>query len=144
MFGKPRRIVTGIDLATFTVNAASGTYYADWPNLASFRARGVVVGVQGRLHTGGGWTVSSLRIKIADLKFTTAVTAATVADEHLCFDSDTIATPAASSTVCFLDELFGATPQPYTDGIRLLCDWTTSAGAGTSTITLAAYLLEDL
>ncbi|HEX4931843.1 MAG TPA: hypothetical protein VFV33_01610 [Gemmatimonadaceae bacterium] len=139
--GKARRVQLELQ-----VTGASGGDYADWPArspTSPWQASGKVTGVVARLETGGGWTFTSMRLKVADLRYTTATASADVKDEHLCFDSDTVLAPAASATAGFIEERFANAPQPYTDGFRVFLESVTSAGSGTSTVQVVVEIEED-
>jgi hypothetical protein len=126
---------------TATLTAASGHTYLQWPAEALLgNVKGIsggLTGVVGRWRTGGGWTPATLRIRVydADASFVTpgsyAADPASYPDDILLFDSGAIV-PTPSATVADIQEAFD--PQLFSAGLLIAVTWTTSAGAGTSTV----------
>lgn len=114
------------------------------------RLRGVSV----RLQSSGGWTFATGRIRVcqprnpllypfAPLTYPTFIAEA----QRLLYDSgDLVAGDFVESDpdeAPMIQEEFGANFQPYDGFLATSIEWTTSAGAGTSTIDVVLHTDED-
>lgn len=107
-----------------------------------------------RLHSGGGWTFSELRLRIAVMDMSRAFGALNPdpnqCESHLLLYDSGVLTPAttpaiaASSDTAFLDYVFGPDGFPPSFGSPLFVGlaWATSAGAGTSQLTAHMHVEE--
>ena len=136
-----KRAISGAELVAsgaapgtdLNINAASGSWYADIGDDRPGEIIGVIIRVTTLKASGAAaaGTLDTLRVKIVSKNGNTAVTAATVKAEHLCYDSASIATPTPSTTDAAQTDGFGGgrgDPQPYSGGFRVLVDWTASGG----------------
>ena len=136
-----RRAISGVELVAagaapgtnLNINAANGSWYADLGDDRPGEIIGVIIRVTTLKADGSAaaGTLSTIQVKIVSKNSNTAVTAATVKAEHLCYDSGSIATPTPSTTDAAQTDQFGGArgdPQPYSGGFRVLVDWTASGG----------------
>lgn len=147
--------VTGEEGSTYAWYVGGGTFEPGpsvVPSMVdgTFPPSGILRGVDVRLHDSGGWTFSEIRVRciepISPAIFGGLYENLPVTSNHngrYLFDSGTLtADLTASDTDCFVRERFGQYSEPFGSWFAVVLDWNTSAGSGTSQLTVSLHLEE--